>query len=198
MGETEEYLLIKDGRLKELPYRLLCHSKIKELEIICKNLEAIEDKLIGIPSLEKLSITVGHKCIISPLALEISHLKFLKIKGGNLKSWQPSKSNDALRGSNIEKIYLNSNNLDFFPERLINLKNLEELSLMGNKITSLPSGFELLTKLKRLSLENNKLESFPEDFYKMSQIKYLGLDSNPLSADTKQKLYKHFRITEFT
>lgn len=195
MNSTDEYLLIKDHKLKELPYELLGHSNLRELDILAKKLQGVDKRLLDIKQLKKLSITSGEKCSFAPSILAHPKLQVISLKNLNLEDWKREGDLKNQNLDNIEKIFINSCNLLTFPDFLCSMKNLKELSLIGNKIKTIPEAIYLLKNLKRLHLENNQIKTLPEPFYEMKQLTYLGLDSNPLDADTKSRVINNFKIT---
>ena len=104
---------------------------------------------------------------------------------------------------NLEKLYLNYNNLTTLPESIGNLEklklldipsnqltflpitigqmiNLETLNLGGNQLTSLPNSIGDLEKLKILNLENNKILLLPDSITKLENLITLFINYNKL------------------
>jgi Leucine-rich repeat (LRR) protein len=92
---------------------------------------------------------------------------------------------------NVERFYLNDNNLYILPTDIGNLINLTNIYLQRNKLSNLPIQFKNLNNLKilpvnfgnlinlnRIDLENNKLSNLPIKFNKLVKLIHLNLGNN--------------------
>ena len=84
--------------------------------------------------------------------------------------------------SNLERLYLNRNQLTSLPNWIGNLTNLEWLYLNYNKLTSLPDSIENLTNLKELDLRYNQLTTLPDSIDNLTNLRYLYLPGNQLTS----------------
>ncbi len=184
--------LIKDHKLKKLPFELLKHSKTRVLEVYGKRLESIDESILEISSLEKLTLSAGPACNIPEAILGMPSLESINLKNLNLGDW--GQSFNSKNASKLKKVFINSSALLNFPNFHQVCPEIEELSLMNNKIEVVPTEIYLLKNLKRLHLEGNEIKKLPEAFYEMKWLTYLGLDNNPLTEETKKKLNQSFNI----
>lgn len=84
--------------------------------------------------------------------------------------------------ANLEKLWLQDNNLEELPPSIGNLRKLTQLKLTGNKLKALPKEFWRLSSLERLWLNNNSFSDLDDKLGKLSSLKWLILDDNPLTA----------------
>ena len=70
-----------------------------------------------------------------------------------LKSLGQEYTISALK--NLEKLYLDNNNLTTIPDSIGNLKNLKGLYLHNNNLTTIPDSIGNLKNLEVLDLDNN-------------------------------------------
>lgn len=82
----------------------------------------------------------------------------------------------------LEKLYLDNNELMMLPDRLCWLTQLKELNLSGNQLTALPGSLCQLTQLQRLSISDNQLTELPEWLSQLSLLQCLYLGGNQLTA----------------
>ena len=94
-------------------------------------------------------------------------------------------SNDFDGLSNLDRLYLNNNNLNSLPEDVFaGLSNLQMLTLNNNNLSNLPEDiFAGLSNLQHLHLNNNDLSGLPENIFDdLSNLQELGLYENNLSS----------------
>lgn len=84
--------------------------------------------------------------------------------------------------TNLEKLWLQDNNLEELPPSIGNLRKLTQLKLTGNRLNALPKEFWRLSSLERLWLNNNSFSDLDDKLGKLSSLKWLILDDNPLTA----------------
>ena len=115
---------------------------------------------------------------------------------------------DAARVEEVHYFFLNADDLDRFPEKLLrcrslkqlgisrvgsgergalevpedlgSLKNLESLSIRGFKLESLPESVGELQRLETLQLPGAGLDALPSGVWKLAHLNYLFLDGNAL------------------
>ena len=83
--------------------------------------------------------------------------------------------------SNLQKLYLNNNNLTFLPESIGNMESLQELWLQNNELVNLSDEIGSLSSLNKLRLNNNELEMLPDDLCKIySELVEFSVGTNYL------------------
>eukprot|EP00741_Cyanophora_paradoxa_P002354 tig00000600_g2283.t1 len=82
--------------------------------------------------------------------------------------------------TNLEKLFLNRNQLTALPPEIGLLSSLRELLVFTNKLMSLPPEIGRLTALKRLNVADNRLTSLPVEIGSIPAMKELNVNGNPL------------------
>lgn len=108
----------------------------------------------------------------------LSNLKKLVLFGNKLEFL--SEGFEKL--SCLESIYLGMNHFEKFPFVLTRLTNLKCLHIGANYIQEIPKEISILDKLEDLSLTNNQLSSIPDSFYKMKYLRALNISYNKLET----------------
>ncbi|CAH8474367.1 unnamed protein product [Schistosoma turkestanicum] len=90
---------------------------------------------------------------------------------------------------NIVLLDISSNEFQYLPNDICELKCLQVLNVSKNLLSKLPSTITSLTQLLFLNVEDNRLTELPSDFGKLHQITKLFLKNNPLSCLPKQLCY---------
>jgi Leucine-rich repeat (LRR) protein len=83
---------------------------------------------------------------------------------------------------NLQKLYLDGDQLTSIPNEIGNLMNLQELYLHCNQLTSLPNGIGNLVNLQILYLHHNQLTSIPNDIGNLVNLWKLDLENNRLTS----------------
>ena len=81
---------------------------------------------------------------------------------------------------NLEKLYLNYNNIKELPKEIGNLKNLKELYLGNNQIQKLQKEIFQLENLKELYLVDNWIKEIPKEIWNLKNLEELYLNNNNL------------------
>jgi len=81
---------------------------------------------------------------------------------------------------NIQRLYLQNNQIKEIPSEIKYLTNLQGLYLDNNQITEIPSEIKYLINLQELNLENNQIKEIPLEIKYLTnlQILYLGNNQN--------------------
>ena len=101
----------------------------------------------------------------------------LNLLGRNLKELPPAVG----KLKNLQKLWLDRNQLTRLPTEIGNLCNLKELYLSNNQLISLPPEIGKMQNLKNLDLSNNQLTSLPSEIGKMGNLQVLWLTGNQLT-----------------
>ena len=78
----------------------------------------------------------------------------------------------------LEKLDLNTNEINVIPKEIKKLKNLQELNLSGNNIKTLPESIGKLENLVELQISENQLRSLPYSFINLKSLRKLNLENN--------------------
>jgi internalin A len=83
--------------------------------------------------------------------------------------------------TNLQVLYLVSNQLMSLPESIGQLTNLQTLDLSLNKLTRLPKSIGQLTNLHALDLSGNQLTRLPKNIGQLTNLHELSLSENQLT-----------------
>ena len=81
---------------------------------------------------------------------------------------------------NLQELNFSGNNIETLPESIGKLENLVDLQISENQLRSLPDSFINLKSLRKLNLENNKYEEIPESLYSLNNLEELNFWSNDI------------------
>jgi hypothetical protein len=84
--------------------------------------------------------------------------------------------------TNLQILYLYTNQLSSLPPEIGNLSNLQWLHLSNNQLNSLPPEIGNLSNLQGLYLSDTQLNSLPPEIGNLSNLKLLSVSSNQLSS----------------
>ncbi|RYP69553.1 hypothetical protein DL771_006068 [Monosporascus sp. 5C6A] len=88
----------------------------------------------------------------------------------------------------LTELYLASNNLQYLPPQIGQLRSLRHLDVSYNQLSELPPELGMCTPLRQLLLYNNNIQSLPFELGALHFLEMLGIHGNPLNAELKQKL----------
>jgi hypothetical protein len=131
----------------------------------------------------------------SPL-LNFSDIKEMDLTNAYLKKLPINFS----KLQNLEKLNLQLNQLDFFPEEIFQLINLKSLHLGWNNISIIPDNISNLKNLESLMIGNNKIgDDISNNLGNLNNLQHLDLGSNGLSKIPdcifKLKTLKNINLT---
>jgi len=78
----------------------------------------------------------------------------------------------------VTELDLSDYNINYLPPEIGLFTNLEKLWLQKNNLSSIPNSIGALKKLTHLSLEHNDLDELPEEFWQLSGLEKLWLSHN--------------------
>lgn len=165
--EVEELYLL--GECEEFPVESPLWHNLKTLSIKFPKFTGDLSSLFKLRNLENLKIIeTPIDSFRLPLGQVVSPLKFLTIKGCNLKS---------------------------IPEEISMLETVKEMNLSENSLEELPHGFLELKNLKRLNLDSNHFSRFPDHIKKMKGLGYLSIDKNKFPEEELHRIQREFNLT---
>ncbi|MCA9333803.1 leucine-rich repeat domain-containing protein [Candidatus Saccharibacteria bacterium] len=113
---------------------------------------------------------------ISPLIGQLQNLQRLYLDNNQLSTLPEILSNLK----NLQRLYLNNNQLDIVPKAIEHLHNLQDLSIVGNQLKTLPETFDKLQNLRRLYIDSNQLRTMPKAITSLRNLDILSLTNNQL------------------
>eukprot|EP00741_Cyanophora_paradoxa_P004875 tig00000841_g4730.t1 len=103
--------------------------------------------------------------------LDLGYNKLTRIPGAELAKL-----------TNLEKLWLQSNQLTALPPEIDRLAALKVLNVDGNQLTALPPEIGRLAALQGLWVENNQLTALPPEIGRLSILQALDVRGNKLTA----------------
>jgi len=82
--------------------------------------------------------------------------------------------------TNLQKLYLASNQITEIPDSIASLTNLQILNLYSNQITETLDSIASLTNLQTLCLHNNKITDMPYSIASLTNLQKLCLHNNKI------------------
>ena len=79
----------------------------------------------------------------------------------------------------LQRLWLDDNRLNTFPECILNLEGLEVLRLQNNKLPSIPPQIRVLRNLTELAADNNELTEVPDTLTELTCLTKLMLRQVP-------------------
>jgi len=189
--ETKNLLLKLNKKAQTLPEDLFAYDHFETLEIISENLESIDTRIQNLKNLTTISINANALTFVAQELFLIKTLKTLKIKNSKL---QTLPEDLEVRCLDLENLQLNNNQLTSLPTWLGKLEKLITLDAAKNNLSTLPDNLVNLKNLKRLSLDSNHFETVPACLLTLNNLHHLSIDQNPLTEESKNTLFKTFKI----
>ncbi|MEJ2445156.1 MAG: NEL-type E3 ubiquitin ligase domain-containing protein, partial [Exilibacterium sp.] len=75
------------------------------------------------------------------------------------------------RLTNLERLWVDSNDLEALPDSLVQLSKLQKMNISFNQITRLPDGMAGMSSLQSLDISANLLQTLPDDLASLPLIK---------------------------
>ncbi len=96
---------------------------------------------------------------------------------------------------NLKWLIMSSNNLNEFPESILDCRNIEGILMPKNKINMLPKEIGVLKNLKTISMYKNNISQIPDSFYDI-KLKRISFKNNPIEDSFREKIKKNFKNSE--
>ncbi|XP_069767489.1 leucine-rich repeat-containing protein 28 isoform X3 [Narcine bancroftii] len=109
----------------------------------------------------------------------LHHLEHLYMKM-NLLTTLPENLGQRL--PNLIELYLHSNNIEFIPEEIGELRGLQTLDVSANCLTALPESLHLCISMQYLAADQNHLKDLPRQLCLLPNLKELSVMSNNLKC----------------
>lgn len=88
----------------------------------------------------------------------------------------------------LTELYLSSNQLQYLPPQIGQLRALRYLDVSHNQLTELPPELGMCTPLRHLLVFHNHIQTLPYELGALHFLEVLGINGNPLNAEMKNKL----------
>jgi len=194
-----EKLIIDDFNLPDFPEVLLTFTWLKELELYELIFSDIPEDFTRLKNLKSLSLKLKFLDKLPSTLQRLSELEKLKLERtsitelpDNLSELTKLKelmiiSNKGLkqiseqisRLTNLEFLYLYSNEIESIQKTIFRLENLKVLHLANNRIEEIPAELTALPSLKILNLKGNRINKIPNDLFEMKNLEEVDLSNNP-------------------
>jgi len=200
-GAAEGHMSLRSRLLVQLPFQVLEHPSLTELDIEGNVIETLPSDIGTLTALTKLHMSYNQILSVPESIKKMRFLKVLELKYNRLTEFPPSicsllletlelDCNDiqeipvcAGKLVNLTFLSISNNHVRVAEEAgVLGLTNLTTLKLQQNELMILPDGFGLLTNLQYLDLSFNHLVSLPPGIAHMTKMRELKLSYNDLEA----------------
>ncbi|XP_047508489.1 leucine-rich repeat-containing protein 58 [Pieris napi] len=175
-----ETILLYNNRIKALPRALNWFSNLKILDISNNRLTVLPDVLrnCALSSLIAKHNNLTNESLPKSFFSSISSLKELNLCGNQLNVFPEQ----VLELSSLRYLYLGGNNIGNIPKDIWKLSSLRILSIAGNKIAEVPESVGALKTLQALVLSDNQIEQLPASIANLHQLRSLLIHKNKLKT----------------
>eukprot|EP00061_Rhincodon_typus_P005209 g24458.t1 len=175
-------LYLNGNRLQELCEELSELQRLQSLDLSENplNCSALTHTLCRLRDLRELRLYhINLKQFPGQLCKKLHHLQLLGLSRNKLESlpWEISSLRE------LQRLYLQSNNLQVLPAGFCQLHHLEVLDLRENAMIYLPEDINCLQNLKHLYLADNNLAFIPQAMSGCSSLCVLDISRNHLDAN---------------
>jgi Leucine-rich repeat (LRR) protein len=174
----EQLIVSNPASLKEMPYELVCMTKLIALGLNHNEIERIEH-CDNLTSLISLHLDDNHITEIPEHISVMSRLGVLSANRNKIARIDPR----IILLSYLQLVELNNNQLHNLPD-LCFIQQLRYLDLSYNRLTTLDilGVCVLPVSLQTLNVKNNQLTQLPDNFGSLTQLRSLDISQNPLST----------------
>ncbi|KAM3961491.1 uncharacterized protein ACR2FA_004386 [Aphomia sociella] len=178
-AENYEIILLYNNRIKALPDTINQFCNLKILDVSNNRLTVLPDILKNCPL---TSLIAKHNQLTNdslPKCFSTkSTLKELNLSGNQLNFFPEQ----VLELSSLKYLYLGGNKIVNIPKDIWKLRSLQILSVGGNQIMEVPESVGRLTTLQALVLSNNLIEQLPTSIANLKQLRSLLIHKNKLKT----------------
>ncbi|KAF9807797.1 hypothetical protein SFRURICE_000578 [Spodoptera frugiperda] len=179
-AENYEIILLYNNRIKALPDTLNRFSNLKILDVSNNRLTVLPDifKHCQLTSLIAKHNQLTNESLPKSFFSNKSSLRELNLSGNQLNFF-PEQVLDI---ASLRYLYLGGNNIVNIPKDIWKLNSLQILSLGGNQIIEVPESVGHLTGLQALVLSDNLIEQLPASIARLNQLRSLLIHKNRLKT----------------
>ncbi|KAL0829178.1 hypothetical protein ABMA28_004016 [Loxostege sticticalis] len=179
-AKSYEIILLYNNRIKTLPDTLNRFCNLKILDVSNNRLTVLPDVLKSCP----LTTLIAKHNQLTNDSLPKSFysakttLRELNLSGNQLNVFPEQ----VLELSSLKYLYLGGNNIVNIPKDIWKLCSLQILSVGGNQIVEVPDSVGSLRTLQALVLSDNLIEQLPASIANLKQLRSLLLHKNRLKT----------------
>ncbi|XP_049875153.1 leucine-rich repeat-containing protein 58 [Pectinophora gossypiella] len=179
-AENYEIILLNHNRITSLPETINRFCNLKILDVSNNRLTSLPDILKNCPltSLIAKHNQLTNESLPKCFSSSKNTIKELNLSG-NQMNFFPEQ---VLELKSLKYLYLGGNQIQKIPKEIRKLSSLQILSLGGNQITEVPESVGRLTSLQALVLSDNYIEQLPASIADLNQLRSLLLHKNRLKT----------------
>ncbi|XP_075976674.1 leucine-rich repeat-containing protein 58 [Anticarsia gemmatalis] len=179
-AENYEICLLYNNRIKALPETINRFSNLKILDVSNNRLTILPDvfKHCPLTSLIAKHNLLTNESLPKSFMSGKNSLRELNLSGNQLNFFPEQ----VLEVISLRYLYLGGNNIINIPKDVWKLNNLQILSLGGNQILEVPESVGRLTGLQALVLSDNLIEQLPASIANLKQLRSLLIHKNRLKT----------------
>ncbi|XP_030022954.2 leucine-rich repeat-containing protein 58 [Manduca sexta] len=179
-ADNYEIILLYNNRINTLPVTLNRFSNLKILDVSNNRLTALPDvfKNSSITSLIAKHNQLTNESLPKSFQSIKNSLRELNLSGNQLNFFPEQ----VLELTALKYLYLGGNSIVNIPKDIWKLNSLQILSLGGNQILEVPESVGHLTSLQALVLSDNLIEQLPPSIANLNQLRSLLIHKNRLKT----------------
>lgn len=179
-AENYEIFLLYNNRIKTLPDTINRFINLKILDVSNNRLTLLPDifKHCPLTSLIAKHNQLTNESLPKSFFSSKSSLRELNLSGNQLNFFPEQ----VLELVTLKYLYLGGNNIVNIPKDVWKLSSLQILSLGGNQIIEVPESVGRLTSLQALVLSDNLIEQLPASIANLKQLRSLLIHKNRLKT----------------
>ncbi|XP_060804090.1 leucine-rich repeat-containing protein 58 [Amyelois transitella] len=179
-AQNYETILLYNNQIKILPEAINRFCNLKILDISNNRLTVLPDVLKNCPltSLIAKHNQLTNESLPKCFNTAKNTLKELNLSGNQL-NYFPEQ---VLELTSLKYLYLGGNHIVNIPKDIWKLSSLQILAVGGNQITDVPESVGRLTALQALVLSDNQIEQLPASIANLKQLRSLLIHKNKLKT----------------
>ncbi|KAJ0176098.1 hypothetical protein K1T71_008272 [Dendrolimus kikuchii] len=179
-ADNYEIILLYSNRIQALPEPINRFSNLKILDVSNNRLTILPDvfKHCPLTSLIAKHNQLTNESLPKTFFSSKCSLRELNLSGNQLNFFPEQ----VLELTSLKYLYLGSNNIVNIPKDIWKLCSLQILSVGGNQIVEVPEAVGRLTSLQALVLSGNLIEQLPASIAHLNHLRSLLIDKNKLKT----------------
>lgn len=179
-AENYETILLYNNRIQTIPEPINKFANLKILDVSHNRLTVLPDvfKYCPLTSLIAKHNELTNESLPKSFYSPKSTLRELNLSGNQLNFFPEQ----ILELTHLKYLYLGSNKIVNIPKDIWKINSLQILSVGGNQIVEVPDTVGRLNLLQALVLSNNLIEQLPASIAHLNQLRSLLIDKNRLKT----------------